>query len=138
MCKNNKNCGFGKFLCGCLVGVGLGILFAPKSGKETREEIKAKFDDVYNKLKEIDKEDVRVYFETKISEIRDELKDLDGEKVLKIAKKKAKDIQDKLDKLVNEAKEKATPIIEEAIESLRVKTIKVLNTTVEKLENKEE
>ena len=35
-----KNNGIGKFLAGAAVGAGLGILFAPKSGKETREDIK--------------------------------------------------------------------------------------------------
>ena len=34
MSKNKS--GFGKFLLGAGIGLGLGILFAPKSGKETR------------------------------------------------------------------------------------------------------
>ena len=33
-----KKSGFGKFLVGLGVGAGIGMLFAPKSGKETREE----------------------------------------------------------------------------------------------------
>ena len=32
--------GLGKFLAGAAIGVGLGILFAPKSGAETRKELK--------------------------------------------------------------------------------------------------
>ena len=36
---SNKKSGFGKFLAGAALGAGLGILFAPKSGKDTRKEL---------------------------------------------------------------------------------------------------
>ena len=39
-------------LGGAAIGAGLGILFAPKSGKETRAELKAKMDDLISKAKE--------------------------------------------------------------------------------------
>ena len=35
----SKKSGLGKFLAGAAIGVGLGILFAPKSGAETRKEL---------------------------------------------------------------------------------------------------
>ena len=44
MGKNGN--GFGKFLTGVAIGVGIGILFAPKSGEETRRELKEKFDEI--------------------------------------------------------------------------------------------
>ena len=34
--------GLGSFILGALVGAGLALLFAPKSGEETQEEIKAR------------------------------------------------------------------------------------------------
>ena len=34
-----KKSGFGKFAFGALVGVGLGMLFSPKSGKENQEDL---------------------------------------------------------------------------------------------------
>ena len=37
---------------GGLIGVGLGILYAPKSGKETREDIARKTEDLLGKAKE--------------------------------------------------------------------------------------
>ena len=44
--------GFGiGFLAGALVGAALGILFAPRSGKETREIIKEKAQALASKIK---------------------------------------------------------------------------------------
>ena len=58
-----KNSGFGKFLAGAAVGAGLGILFAPKSGKETRQDLKKLFDDFMKKVKEIDVQEVKEQLE---------------------------------------------------------------------------
>jgi gas vesicle protein len=43
--------GFASFLVGVAVGVGLGILFAPKTGEETRELIRQKADEGTGYLK---------------------------------------------------------------------------------------
>ena len=39
-----------------------------------------------------------------------------------------------MDELVEEAKEKATPVIQKTVDELRLKTIEVLKDTVKKLE----
>lgn len=129
-----KNSGLGKFVAGMVVGAGLGVLFAPKSGAETRKELKIKLDELINNIKEIDIKEVRDSFVKKIDEIKNELADLDKEKVLTIAKKKAEDIKNKLDDLMTEAKEKATPVIQKTVDDLRKKTIIVLKDTIKKLE----
>lgn len=133
MAKENKS-GLGKFIAGAAVGVGLGVLFAPKSGAETRKELKQKLDEMVKKVKEIDVDEVRESFLNKIEEIKAELADLDKEKVVSIAKDRAAAIKVKLDELVNEAKEKATPVIQNAVEDLRTKTVSVLKETIKKLE----
>jgi gas vesicle protein len=43
---------FKGLVIGGLIGVGLGILYAPKSGKETREDIARKTDDFLGKARE--------------------------------------------------------------------------------------
>lgn len=51
MTDNNKDLFVGLFIGG-LIGAALGILFAPKSGKETRDDIAGKANELLNKTKE--------------------------------------------------------------------------------------
>ena len=129
--------GLGSLLVALGIGAGLGVLFAPKSGKETREELKVKIDDLINKLKTIDAEDIKDSIEEKLEELQKELKDLDKEKVLATIKKKAKDISKKADELVNLAVEKGTPVVEKAAKEVKAKTAEVLKNAVAKLEETE-
>lgn len=138
MSKDKKKRGFGKFLLGAGIGAGLGILFAPKAGSETRKELKVKLDEMLQKIRDIDIDEVKEEFETKIYEIKEELSNLDKEKVLKIAKKKAQQIQDKAEELVAYAIEKGTPILEQTANSIREKSIAVTKEVLTKLEKTEE
>lgn len=129
-----KKNGLGKFLCGAAVGVGLGLLFAPKTGKETRADLKKKFDEVLEQVKSIKAEDVKESIVKKVNELQKELKDLDKEKALKIAKQKATKIQKKADELYKLAVEKGTPVIEKSVSELKQATADVLKKIVAKLE----
>ena len=75
----SKKSGFGKFLAGAAIGAGLGILFAPKKGSETRADLKAKIDELVKQVKKIDLEEVKEEFEVKLENLKAELADLDKE-----------------------------------------------------------
>lgn len=134
----NKKSGAGKFVLGALIGASLGVLFAPKAGSETRRELKKKMQDLVDKAKEVDMKEVKENITLKVEEIKEELKDLDREKVLKLAKKKANDIKEKCEELVELAKKKGTPILENAASEVRGKTIEAVKEILEKLEASEQ
>ena len=137
MIMMSKKGGFGKFIVGASIGAGLGLLFAPKKGSETRRELKRKMDELVDKARGIDIDEVRDNIESKIIDIKSELADLDKEKVLKIAKKKAKQIQDMAEELVSYAVDKGTPVLESSAEAVRQKAIDVTKEVLNKLEKEE-
>lgn len=129
-----KGKGIGKFVAGAAIGASLGILFAPKAGKEVRDDISKKLKEIVDQAKEIRLEDVRNKITKKVEEIQAELKDLDKEKVLKTAKQKAKKIQKKAEELYELAVEKGTPILEKTTKELKETTANALQKIVDKLE----
>lgn len=131
-----KNSGFGKLILGLGIGAGLGALFAPKKGSDTREYLKKKIDEFIDKAKQIDVNDVKNDFLDKADEIKKDLEDLDKEKVLKIAKDKSSDIVKKIDELILVAKDKGTPVLEGIAQDIRNKAISVTKDVLNKLENK--
>ncbi|MFI3307964.1 MAG: YtxH domain-containing protein [Mycoplasmatota bacterium] len=121
------------FAAGAVVGIGLGFLFAPKKGSETRKDLKIKFDELLDRAKEVDVEEVKIKIETMIEDIKIELEDLDKEKVLKYAKKKASQIENMASDLVEYAVKKGTPVLEEAAKSAKEKAIEVTEEVLAKL-----
>lgn len=124
----------GKFLLGAVVGAGLGILFAPKAGSETRRELREKMSELLKKVKEIDIDEVKENITLKVEEIKQELSDLDREKVLKIAKQKGNNIKEKCEELVQLAKKKGTPILENVANEVREKAIIAVKEVLDRLE----
>ena len=131
----SKKKGFGKLLAGLAIGAGLGVLFAPKKGEETRRELKEKIDEMFQKIKQIDKEEVKAEFEIKLAQIQAELDDLDKEKLLNIAKEKAKQVQSSVEDLVAYAVEKGTPVLEKTANAVREKAIVLIKEVLKKLED---
>ncbi len=133
---SKKNNGLGKFLAGAAIGAGLGILFAPKKGSETREELKKNIDSLISKAKDLDKEEIKAELESKLYEIRDMIDNLDKETVMAVAKKQVRKIQEMTNELVSYTKEVGTPALEEAATKVKDACIETANNIVEKLEKK--
>lgn len=132
-----KKSGMGKFLAGAAIGAGLGILFAPRKGSETRRILKEKMDYLINQVKNIDMDEVKEAIEEKIEELKEELADLDKEKVLQLAQDKANQIKEKANDLVELAVEKGTPVLQKAADDVRQQAIKVVKEVLKKLEKTE-
>ena len=122
------------FLWGAALGIGAGMLLAPKKGSETRRELKAKLDEMLAKLKDVDYDEVRENIEVKIYQIKNELRDLDKEKAIDIAKKKVAELQKMSSELVDYAVEKGTPVLQKSADAIREKVIKVSKEVIDKLE----
>lgn len=124
----------GKVLAGAAVGVGLGMLFAPKKGSDLRRDLKNKLDEFISKVKDVDANEVKDEFFKKADEIKKELENLDKEQVLKIAKEKSDTLKKKADELLTLAKKKGTPVLEGIANDIKDKTIEVAKDVISKLE----
>ncbi len=132
-----KRSGLGKFIAGALVGVGLGVLFAPKKESETRADLKNMCNDLIDKAKNLNADDVKNYVEAKVADIKQSIEELDKEKVLEFAKEKAKLVNQKADELVAYVKEKGTPIMEKTANSIKEKASTVASDVVERLKKED-
>ena len=76
----SKKGGFGKFLGGLAIGAGLGILFAPDKGENTRKVLAKKVDELLKKLNEIDLDEVKDELLFRVESLQAELSET-GDKI---------------------------------------------------------
>lgn len=134
---SRKSGGLFKFIAGVGIGVGAGMLLAPKTGEELRKDLKKKIDELLKKAKEIDVREVSEDFVKKINDLKVGIEDLDKEKALAIAKKKGEELKVKANELLALAREKGTPVVEKAVEEVRHRAIQVTKEVLKKLEKEE-
>ena len=125
------------FILGTALGISLGMLFAPKSGKETRSDLSKLINDLYDKAKEIDVEEVKNAIIVKTQELENTIKDLDKETAKQLIIDKSKEVKIKTQELVDLAKEKGTPVLKETAKDLLENVVKVSKETIKKLDSSE-
>lgn len=135
MGKKNKTA---SFLGGALVGLGLGFLFAPKSGSETRKELGEKISLLWDNIRGMDADEIKEKLESKLAEIEKGIRELDKEKVINIAKEKATMLKNKVEELVEMAKDAGKPVVEEAAKNVKRELAKATREVLKKLETEEE
>jgi len=134
---SRKSEGVVKFALGAMVGVGVGMLLAPKSGEELRKDLKKKINELVEKAKDIDIKEVSDDLKKRVSELKKEIEELDKEKVLAIAREKGEQLKKKANELFLLAKEKGTPVVEKAAADVRERAIQVTKEILKKLEKEE-
>lgn len=122
------------FLLGAGVGLAIGLLFAPKSGKETREDLSRLLKELVEKAKDIDVEEVKNAIIVKTKELQNTLSDLDKETAKQMIIDKSREVKIKAQELVDLAVEKGTPIVERTAKKVKSKTAELLVSTAKKLE----
>lgn len=132
-----KKSSLGKFIIGAGVGASLAMLFTKRTGKENREILKSKANELIVKAKNVDSKELRDNTIKKVNEIMDEISDLDKEKAMTLAKKKAEQIKEKSEELVEYLIEKGTPVLEKSASVLREKAIYATKEILKRLEAEE-
>lgn len=126
--------GFGLAL-GALVGSAAGVLFAPKSGKETRKDIKDAVQETGEQIKATSKEfsknvqktyhdtvdKVSSFGEKKLTQLHNVAEDVEEktEKALEKAKDKAEETKEKVEEKASEAKKGAAKGVEKAADKVK-------------------
>lgn len=128
--------GLGKFIGGLALGAGLGLLFAPDTGENTRKVLQKKLDEIVKKVKSLDAEEVKDEILYRVEELQAELAALDKEKVKEAAAKKAQELKAKAEELYKYAIEKGTPVVEKAADDVRKQALKLVKDIEAKLEEK--
>ncbi len=113
------------FITGALVGVGLGLLFAPNENIEAKQKLKESLNNLLENIKEIDVEQTKAIFMKRLSEIKEELGDLSDNTKKELVKLKLNHIKTTCKDLFILAEEKkavkvasAAKTVEEKINSI--------------------
>ena len=104
------------FLAGSAIGAAIALLYAPKSGKELRADIRQKKDEIID--------DASEYWEVTRSKANDYMNEakVKAQDVISQAKQRASSLIDDANKILNDAKSKASVTLEQTKEKITSET----------------
>lgn len=124
------------FVTGALIGVGLGILFAPREGSETRKKLKESFEELSDTVKNIDIDDTKEQILKKIENIKKQISSIKLEDAKKILTEKKELIEEKCDNIIYDVEASTIPAVIETTKKVKNKSDKILDDVIEELETK--
>lgn len=128
-----KKSKLGALVAGIGIGAAAGLLLAPKSGEETRKDIRKKAKQIGKKVKDIDLNQVKEDLVKEFDKFKNEMKDMDKDKAMKLAKEQGTKLLAKCENLITMAKEKSAPMIEKTGKDIKKKLSEMLADASEKL-----
>lgn len=128
-----KKSKLGALMVGVGIGAAAGMLLAPKSGEETRKDIKNKAKKLGKKVKDIDLNEVKENLIKEFDKFKNEMKDMDKEKAMRLAKEQGTKLLNSCEDLINAAKEKSAPMIEKTAKDIKKKLSEILADASNKL-----
>lgn len=131
----SRKSNMGLFVAGTLIGIGGGILIAPKSGEEIRNDIKKEFNKSVDKVKSMKFKNIKNELNKKIKELEKEIRNLDKENVFEKAALKVDDIMEKSNDLIDLAAKEENTLFSEMAEELKMKALEVSKNVLENLED---
>ncbi len=120
---------------GLAVGTGLGMMYAPKKGKDLREDVKNKAKDLTKKVKKVDKKDIKETVEDALNRLKQELEELINETDKNKVLNKADEITNELESIIKSSHDQKDSLIEKSATKLKETALKKTKEIVEKLEN---
>lgn len=113
--------GLGKFIIGAGIGFGIGLLVAAKSGKETRNDIKNKFNELEEKFRNLDLSQLKEGAIEKLDNLKVKIASLDSDQVADFTKEKISSIKNGLVDLTKSVKKKSLPVIKRIVDDISEK-----------------
>ncbi len=122
------------FLTGTALGAGVGVLFAPNKGKETRKKIQGKYKELKEKLQGLNSDNISDFIDEVKVEIENQIKELKKEKVVAVAKGKAREIKRSCDEMIDAASQAGNKVLLQTTKEFKTATVKTLKDIINKIE----
>jgi len=123
------------FLLGIACGTCLGILIAPRKGKDSRVILKKKIESATEYIKTSDSDKIKRDVLDNLYNLEKYLEGLDNAKIKEDYVKLSKKIKSEVKKLEKKVNDTASPYIKDLIDDLRNSTLVFLNKVLAKLES---